>query len=147
MTDYDNLLAAMQSGSLDQVRFLLANNPELVLQRDQLGATPLHHAAFNGQQQMAELLIEHGADINAIDSRYHATPAGWAIEYLRERGALLGIELADFAFAIQNGNVEWVERMLLRFPKLKHSRSIEGVPFGDLAQSTANPKIIALLNN
>lgn len=144
MTDLENLMAAAENGSLDEAREILARNPELVHQRDELGATPLHIAAFNGHRKMAELLLEHGADINAIDAKYGATPAGWAIEYLRERGAFLGIELGDFAWAIQHGKVEWVERMLARFPKLREAASKEGIPFKELVERAGNSSIIKL---
>jgi hypothetical protein len=36
-------------------------------------------------------LHESAADINARDDRFDATPAGWAIEYLRGLGGLLAI--------------------------------------------------------
>lgn len=40
--------------------------------------TALHGAAFNGNVQMVRYLIEHGADVNAEDCSFHATPGGWA---------------------------------------------------------------------
>ena len=142
MTDFEILISAVESGSLDAVREILRRKPELVNNRDELGATPLHIAALQGRREMAEMLLEQGADVNAVDSKYNATPAGWSIEYLRERGAFLGIELSDFAWAIEQGSVPWVERMLARFPKLKESKSIKGVPFRDIALMTGNPEII-----
>ena len=33
------------------------------------GLTPLHTAAMNGHKEIAELLIEKGADVNAKDHR------------------------------------------------------------------------------
>ena len=36
---------------------------------------------------IVRLLVQQGADINARDTEFGATPAGWAIEYLREMGA------------------------------------------------------------
>jgi len=46
---------------------------------------------------VVEFLVQYGAEINAIDAEFGATPTGWAIEYLREMGGFLGIELADLA--------------------------------------------------
>ncbi|MEL7159092.1 MAG: Imm1 family immunity protein, partial [Actinomycetota bacterium] len=40
--------------------------------------TPLHHAAEAGDTGLAELLIEHGADPNLVDTHIGATPWGWA---------------------------------------------------------------------
>ena len=42
------------------------------------GYTPLHAAAFRGNADVARVLMEHGADVAARESRYGATPAGWA---------------------------------------------------------------------
>lgn len=41
-------------------------------------STPLHQAAVQGCQDVAELLIEHGASPAALDTVFHGTPAGWA---------------------------------------------------------------------
>jgi ankyrin repeat protein len=141
MSDFEKLIDAAKSGNASEVRTIVRRHPELVHQRDELGATPLHHAAFCGHRAAVEALIEHGADINAIDSQFGATPAGWAIEYMREMGAFLGIELADFAYAINRGDVDWVARFLKRFPKLRQASDQQGRPFKQLAQQSGNPEI------
>ena len=43
-----------------------------------LHTTPLHNAAWMGSLEMARLLVELGADPNARDPQYGATPLGWA---------------------------------------------------------------------
>jgi ankyrin repeat protein len=48
-----------------------------------LGATPLHNAAWIGDVAMVRLLLELGADPAERDSSYNATPLGWA-EYNRQ---------------------------------------------------------------
>jgi ankyrin repeat protein len=141
MSDFEKLIEAAESGNASEVRAIVQRHAELVHQRDELGATPLHHAAFGGHREVVEALVEHGADVNAIDSRFAATPAGWAIEYLREMGAFLGIELNDFAYAIQRGDVDWVARFLKRFPKLRQANDQQGRPFRQLAQQSGNPEI------
>ena len=40
--------------------------------------TPAHHAAAAGDVAALRLLVEHGADLEAIDPTYDATPLGWA---------------------------------------------------------------------
>ena len=87
------------------------------------------------------LLVEAGADINATDAQFGATPAGWAIEYLRTMGAFLGIELSDFAYAIEKGDAEWVARFLKRFPALRHAKDTQGRAFKALADQAANEEI------
>lgn len=92
-------------------------------------------------------MVERGADINARDSEFGATPTGWAIEYLREMGGFLGIELADLAHAIKRGDVEWVERFLARFPALGRANEAEGRPFKLLAKETGNLEIRNLFDS
>ena len=138
MSEIENLIDAMKRGSAGEAREILMRNPELVNLRDEEGATAIHYATFGGFRELVDVLLEFGADINAADSTYGATPAGWAIEYLRERGGFLGIELSDLAFAIDNGHVEWVQRFLTRFPRLKSAKNADGVPFKKLAESSGN---------
>lgn len=115
------------------------------MQRDAEGATGLHYAALGGHRAVVEFLVERGADINAADGTFGATPAGWAIEYMRELGAFLGIELSDLAFAIRKGDVEWVKRFVTRFPALREARDTEGTAFKELARASGNAEIMRLL--
>lgn len=43
--------------------------------------TLLHDMCFTGDVQKAELLIEYGANIDAIDEEYHSTPLGYAARF------------------------------------------------------------------
>ncbi len=45
---------------------------------DWLGRTALHHYAGRGDVPNARLMLEHGADMDAIDDQYHGTPLAWA---------------------------------------------------------------------
>src|ERR1700754_780049 len=103
----NNLVEAVKLGNLEQVKALLQSNPALVNQYDETGATPLHYAAFHAQQSIVKFLVENGAEINSRDAAFGATPTGWAIEYLRELGGHLAIELEDLSYAIQQGDVKW----------------------------------------
>lgn len=73
-----------------------------------------------------------------------ATPAGWAIEYLREMGGYLAIELHDLAYAIQLGDTRWVARFLKRFPSLRQASDTDGTPFQWLARESGNREIAGL---
>ena len=46
-----------------------------------LGITPLHHLARSTNVEMAELFIDHGADINARDEDISSTPLGAAAKH------------------------------------------------------------------
>jgi ankyrin repeat protein len=61
---------AVKFGGLDRVRTLLRENPRSVNARDDEGRTSLHCPYWNTRhgEEMIELLIAHGADINARDN-------------------------------------------------------------------------------
>src|SRR5262245_33232238 len=112
MADVADLTAAAAGGDLAKVRAILASEPDLLNRKDRDGATALHYAALHGQQEVVRWLVSQGADINARDARFGATPAGWAIEYLRELGGCLGMEVEDVLVAIKRGDIEWLKRFL-----------------------------------
>lgn len=145
MGEFEKLIEAVKQGNLADVKSIAAAHRECINQRDATGATALHYAAFSGHREVVQALVQCGADINAADGKFGATPAGWAIEYMREMDGFLGIELADFAHAIRRGDVEWVERFLERFPPLRNARDAQGKPFSVLAQESGNPAIAKLL--
>jgi Ankyrin repeats (3 copies) len=144
MSDLDKLIEAMKLRDVDQVRTILDEHGELVYERDETGATALHYAAFDGLREIVQLLLDRGAEINSRDGQFGATPAGWAIEYLRERGGYLGIELADLAYAIEVGDIRWVARFLKRFPALRQGTATDGKPFRELAEESGNREVMAL---
>jgi hypothetical protein len=45
---------------------------------DEGGATPLHHAAWDGDLELIRRLLDAGADPTVTDARFDATPLGWA---------------------------------------------------------------------
>jgi len=149
MTDnhLEKLIEAARSGVVEDLKAILHSHPQLVRERDETGATPLHYAAFGGHRDAVRLLVEAGADVNATDTQFDATPAGWAIEYLREMGGFLEIELRDFAWAIEKGDTEWVGRFLKRFPALREARDSNGRPFRELAERSANAEIRTLFQD
>jgi len=77
---------------------LLKRSPGLVKTRFE-NATALHFAAIGGHIEAAGWLLDHGADLEAHDGEFHATPLSWAnekgqmamVEFLIERGAEISI--------------------------------------------------------
>jgi ankyrin repeat protein len=65
MNDRQRIRDAIQAGDLDRMRALIEADPDLVhaMNDDSPWPTPLHLAAANGQTEIVELLIAHGADI------------------------------------------------------------------------------------
>ena len=147
MSPLDNLIAAAKQGNLAVVDAILAADPTLANQRDDTGATPAHYAAFHGHSQVVRRLAQHGADINSRDDIHGATPGGWAIEYIRELGGYLAIELDDLAFAIRNRDTGWVARFLTRFPALRNANDPTGTPFRQLARESGGPEINRLFDS
>ncbi len=144
MGDFERPLEATQLGDLEQVRGILASDERLVGLRDDSGAGAIHYAAMNGHRAIVRLLVEQGADINCVGGRFGATPTGWAIEYLREMGGHLAIELDDLAYAVRSGDGRWVSRFVTRFPGLREWRDGERTPFRQMARECGNDEIAAL---
>jgi hypothetical protein len=48
--------------------------------RDRDNVTPLHRAAMGGHPEAVRVLLRHGADVNALDGMFSATPLVWAVE-------------------------------------------------------------------
>jgi Ankyrin repeats (3 copies) len=144
MTVLDLLIQAAQSNDVDAAQLILDNNHEVVNQKDESGATALHYAAFSGHRRIVNLLVERGADVNSRDGEFGATPAGWAIEHLRELGGHLAIELEDLAYAIETHDSKWVTRFLTRFPPLRKGTYNNEKTFRQLAIESADPTIAAL---
>jgi len=73
------IFQAAGSGNLPRVRTLIEEDVKLALIRNESGLTPLHYAARFNQASVAEYLLEHGADPNAV-ARHSGTPLDMAAE-------------------------------------------------------------------
>ncbi len=88
-------------GDADNVRKTLDEQPALVHRKSE-GATALHYAALDGHRNVVDVLLDFGADLDARDDQFNATPIGWANEkghlalvyYLSERGAKVDLNRA-----------------------------------------------------
>jgi ankyrin repeat protein len=61
-----DIFEAAAFGDVARLNKLLTNDREVVKARSADGFTPLHLACFFGQLNAAEILIQHGADTNAV---------------------------------------------------------------------------------
>ena len=81
MSTITELHAAVRHGSLRVLRALLEEDRRLSNARseaDPRGTYPLHVAAEFGQAGAANLLLEHGADVSALDLENDANALCWA---------------------------------------------------------------------
>jgi hypothetical protein len=92
------------------------------------------------------LFCDAGADLNARDTTYGATPAGWALHYLRELGAFLAIEIDDVAHAVATGDVAWCRRLLERQPAILEAKDATGRLLAELIRESPVPEIARLLS-
>ena len=68
---------AIMNGNIDEVQWQLDAGVD-VNEESSKGLTPLHYAASAGHNDIVELLIECGANVNATDSGKGATPLDYA---------------------------------------------------------------------
>lgn len=86
---------------------------------DASGAQPLHTAAFAGSLDAVNFLLEHGADVNAVERRYNSTPFGWASYH----GAAAVVErllpLTNDVWALAfHGHIQRLAKVLESAPEL-----------------------------
>ncbi|MGH9587805.1 MAG: ankyrin repeat domain-containing protein [Acidobacteriaceae bacterium] len=118
--------AAARLGTLDRVRELLEHDPELVHARGGDGQLPLHFAAT---VEIASLLVEYGAEMDARDIDHESTAAqymvcarqymGWREPYRHDVARFLISRGAqtDILMASAIGDVVLVEQILNNDPE------------------------------
>lgn len=67
-----------QQGDLERIREILDNGDAKATDVDNEGITALHWAAMNSALEVCKLLLERGADVDAVGGELHATPLHWA---------------------------------------------------------------------
>ena len=107
--------AAARLGMMEKLEELIAGDPQLVHARGGDGQMPLH---FASTVEIAEYLLDHGADIEARDLDHQSTAAQWM---LRERSEVAGYLVrrgckTDILMAAALGDLELVEKLLTADP-------------------------------
>lgn len=67
-----------QQGDLTRIRDLLDRNEAKATDVDAEGITALHWAAMNSALDVCRLLLERGAEVDAVGGELQATPLHWA---------------------------------------------------------------------
>ena len=95
----------------DRLRGFLASDPSLVNAKGGDGKRPLHYAA---SVEIAELLLDHGAEIDALDDDHHSSAAQYLVSDRPEVARLLLARGArsDLLLAAALGDLDRVRRHL-----------------------------------
>ncbi len=144
-----------KAGNLSAIEAALAANPAVVDVRDDKGNTPLHSAIIGRQQGVAGLLINAGADLDAVN-RNGLTPLLIALDRGRGQLACLLIESgADcqsqayrdrtmLHLAARSGNTE-AARLLIEKGVNVNGRDQDGLTPLHLAARNGKAKVARLL--
>jgi len=78
-----DIVLAIHLGRIDNIKTMLQKDPSLANWRQRPGSrwTPLTLAAKLGKEDIAMLLIENGADVNAKGGYYNVEPLFYAVKY------------------------------------------------------------------
>jgi ankyrin repeat protein len=108
--------AAARLGMIDKLREIIERDPESVYSRGGDGQTPLH---FASTVEITEYLLDHGADIDALDVDHESTAAQYMVQsrpevarYLVQRGCK-----TDVLMAAALGDIALAKRILERDPE------------------------------
>jgi ankyrin repeat protein len=119
-----DIFAAAILGDTARLAELLKSNPSLAQARDAGDSTPLHLAAWNRQLEVAKLLLDHGAPIDAINKRGEnplSLARGPVADLLLERGAE-----CDIFTAIVLGRKDLMVQCLQRDPSVANACNRRG---------------------
>ena len=123
ITPAEQLHAAVRNGRLAEVAHLIGDGVP-VDARDALGSTPLIDAAWSGNAETCQFLLQHGADVNAVHQEAHSTALEYAVltgrvaivKLLLSAGARVDKEYRDrqtvLHLAAERGNSQIVELLL-----------------------------------
>lgn len=94
---------------------------------------PLHAAATAGAVEVAQLLLEHGADIDPLETRFGGAPLGWALHHGKsDMIALLGELSRRPQHLVQMANIPRLRELFDAEPALAHTIDDEGSLFAHL---------------
>jgi ankyrin repeat protein len=146
-------------GDAARAKAILQRDPESVRVRSSDGWTSLHLAAFMGHPEVVKLLLENGAELEAVSQNgianraLHAAIAGKesaeVVELLLARGADVTAkaeaEATPLHLAAARGNMT-LTRRLLDMKADPRARMTDGKTPADFASERGHPEVANLLN-
>lgn len=126
--DHRPMFAAIENDRVDVVEMLLGLGTSPDVEDAEHGHTrPLHMAAAKNAARCASLLIERGAEIDAVETSFDSTPIGWASYYGNTRMIeLLGAHTRNVWTLTFRGQVERLRQLLREEPQLARVTNDEG---------------------
>jgi ankyrin repeat protein len=141
-----DIFEATSMGRPDLVEEMVSGDPRLANARSGDGFTPLHFAAFFGQESVARVLLEHHADAGAVaDNPMQVTPLHSAaagrnlviVRALLEHGAPVNARQqkgwSALHAAAQHGDLAMVE-LLLKYGANPNAKNDDGLTPDQLAR-------------
>jgi len=151
-----DVFEAAALGDLARLRTLLANDRDLVKAQSSDGFIPLHLACFFGQSEAAKILVQQGADVNAVSpSRIaviHSAAASrnavivklvlqaGANPNLQQQGGYTALHEAAMHNSVERAQV------LLDAGADRTIRSDDGLTAAEMAAQKGNQEVLELLN-
>ena len=143
-------------GTLEEVKTLMKDNPDIINTPNEKGFTPLILACYNGNIEVARFLIDHVKDINYRSNEGTAL-AGLCIRYNSELVEYLLQKKADpnitdttgttpLIWAVKMGNEELVT-ILLKYGAKKEQADEMGITPFEYALKSQKTNIINLLKS
>ena len=102
---------------------------------DHTNLRPLHEAAAHDSIHVGALLIERGAEIDAVETRFGGTPLSWAIYFEHPRMTeMLGAVSRNPHALVQMGHTTRLRQLFAEQPELAKLANENGSLFFDLPQ-------------
>ncbi|MGD9347880.1 MAG: ankyrin repeat domain-containing protein [Candidatus Aminicenantes bacterium] len=155
VTAAEPIVEAAKDGDFQSVKNILENEPAKIDAKDEEGYTPLHWACMRAHWDIANYLIERGADLNVVGGD-GGTQINWAVHHdnvdiikaLIDKGAKLNIRnqwgMTELHTAIWRGNIHVVE-YLLDHGSDPNIKTNEGWTAMHYAYRSGHDNVIALL--
>lgn len=159
----NRLFQAAQSNNVEELKEILDLNSELANNENVEGLTPLGYAAHFGNKEAVQILLQYGAEVNAVshskityipsNTALHASIAGErnldVIQLLLKNGARTNIldsngQTCLHSAAFHSNSVQII-KLLIENDATLHVKDYEGKTAYDIAKEQGNAQVAVLL--
>jgi len=151
-----NVFDIARSGTLDEMKTLVSQNPEIINSKNERGFTPLILACYRGNTEVAKYLIDNVKDVNYLSQEGTAL-SSLCINYNKELVEKILTKKADpnvqdsfgntpLLWAVKRNNLELVSILLKNNADINIKDSL-GVSAFEYALQSNNNELINLLKH